>query len=205
MRKIRMQMFAEGGEGAQGAEGAAAEGTAEQTAETGTQERIRALEQQLGDALERLKQQEEPEVPEEPEEEPLPRELVDRHWQSVDRLYDAWMQQAEEVKQLYPGFDLRTELRDRRFFGMLRAGVGLRDAYQALHSSEIIPAAMQYAARQVQQQMASAMAAGVTRPAENGLLGGGAVSIGSNVAHMTRQDYDRVCRMVERGERVSFG
>ena len=43
------------------------------------------------------------------------------------------------------------------------------------------------------------------RPGENGLGTGAAALVGRNVSRMTRQDYDKVCRMVERGERVSFG
>ena len=53
--------------------------------------------------------------------------------------------------------------------------------------------------------MAQAMRTGAYRPGENGLDSGASALTGRNVTKMTRQDYDRVCRMVERGERVSFG
>ena len=49
------------------------------------------------------------------------------------------------------------------------------------------------------------MRTGAYRPGENGLDSGAAALTGRSVTKMTRQDYDRVCRMVERGERVSFG
>ena len=131
--------------------------------------------------------------------------LVRRHWAQVDRIYGQWMRQAEQVKQLFPEFDLAAEMKNPRFARLIRGGADIGDAYQVLHGSEILPAAMEYAARTVEQRMAGAMRSGMGRPAENGIHGGGAVMAGGTVAAMTRQDYDRICRMVERGERVTFG
>ncbi len=131
--------------------------------------------------------------------------LVRRHWQGVERIYRALESQARELKQLYPDLNIGSELRDPRFSRMLRCGVDMRSAYQAIHAAQIIPAAMQFAARRVAEQLASSMGSFSGRPAENGLAGGGAVRMGGEVSRMSRQDYDKVCRMVERGERISFG
>lgn len=142
--------------------------------------------------------------PEEQEHSQPDEALVRRHWQGVERIYRALEHQAQELKQLYPDLDLGSELRDPRFSRMLRCGVDMRSAYQAIHAAQIIPAAMQFAARRMAEQLASSMGS-AARPAENGLTGGGAVRMGGQVSRMSRQDYDKVCRMVERGERVSFG
>lgn len=131
--------------------------------------------------------------------------MVRTHWQRVDRIYTDWMEQAEALKQLFPDFDIRQELLDQRFQKMLLGGVDISSAYQALHVGQILPAAMEYAARTVEARLASAMRSGMDRPGENGLGGGAAALVGRNVTQLTRQDYDRYCRMVERGERVSFG
>lgn len=193
-----LQLFAEGAENGEAAAGDAEAAEPAAEAPAGTEERIRLLEQQLGTVLEQLKQPEE-------QAHPVDAQLVAQHWQGVDRIYEALAQQAEGLKQLYPDFDLAAELRDRRFAGMLRSGVDLRAAFQAIHGDEILPAAMQYAARVVEQRLSSALRAGLDRPAENGLRGSGAVQLGSEVSRLTRADYDKICRMVERGERVSFG
>lgn len=153
-----------------------------------------------GEAAQAEEAVQEPQAAAEPD-----RELVQRHWDGVERIYAGWMEQAEELKQFFPGFDLRREIKDARFARLLRGGADLRMAYQAVHSDELLPAAMQYAAKLVEARMASAMRGSLGRPVENGLRGGGAVMVGTGVAGMSRQDYDRVCRMVERGERVSFG
>lgn len=201
IRKISLQLFAEGAEGAAengAAEAAAEEAVAGETAEAGSQERIAALEQRLEEVLKQLQPAQAPR--QEPDA-----GLVQRHWQGVEQIYRQLTGQAEELKQLYPDFDLSAELRDGRFAGMLRAGVDMQTAFQAIHAREILPAAMEYAARTVQERMAGAMLTGANRPTENGLRSGGAVMIGSQVGRMSRQDYDRICRLVERGERVSFG
>ena len=184
MKKLWLQRFAQGAEGAaEGAEAAPAE-------VQGTQEQSPLLEQQREAQVE---------VPREPDP------MVERHWRRVDAIYDGWMAQARELEQLFPGFDLRRELQDARFAGMLLSGVDMASAYQALHAGEILPAAMEYAARTVENRLAQAMRTGAFRPGENGLDSGASALTGRNVTKMTRQDYDRVCRMVERGERVSFG
>lgn len=194
-----LQLFAEGAEGdggetgAQAAEAEVSEPAAPE-AQAGTEERIRMLEQQLENLLH--KPSGEPQVDE---------TMVRQHWAGVDRIYEQLVSQADALKQLYPDFDLGAEMRDARFAGMLRSGVDMRSAFYALHGDEILPAAMQYAARTVEQRLAGAMRAGADRPGENGLHGSGAVRMGTNAAVLTRRDYDRICRMVERGERVSFG
>ena len=134
-----------------------------------------------------------------------PDPMVERHWRRVDAIYDGWMAQARELEQLFPGFDLRRELGDERFAGMLLSGVDMASAYQALHAGEILPAAMEYAAKAVEQRLSAAMRSGTFRPGENGLGSGAAALVGRNVNQMTRQDYDKYCRMVERGEKISFG
>ena len=42
-------------------------------------------------------------------------------------------------------------------------------------------------------------------PEENGLSGGGAVKMDAGVGSLSRGEYDRICRMVAKGERISFG
>ena len=184
MEKFWLQRFAQGAEGgAEGAKAAPAEapGTQEQPSLPERQEEVQT------------------EAPREPDP------MVERHWRRVDAIYDGWMAQARELEQLFPGFDLRRELGDERFAGMLLSGVDMASAYQALHAGEILPAAMEYAARTVQAGMAASLRTAGNRPGENGLGTGAAALVGRNVSRMTRQDYDKVCRMVERGERVSFG
>lgn len=123
----------------------------------------------------------------------------------ADRQYARWMESAAQTKEVYPDFDLRAELKNPAFSRMLRSGVDVKTAFEVLHKDEIIPAAMQYAARTVESKLASAYASASLRPRENGVDSSGAVVIGSSVASLSRRDIADIARRVERGERISFG
>lgn len=123
----------------------------------------------------------------------------------ASRLYESWMESALRAKEIYPDFDLRAELRNPGFGRMLRSGVDVKTAYEVMHKDEIIPAAMQYAAKAVESKLAAAYASSGLRPRENGVGFSGAVVIGSNVNSLSRRDIADIARRVERGERISFG
>ena len=83
-------------------------------------------------------------------------------------------------------------------------GMTPEGAYLAAHAAEILPAAMAYGAQYAREQLASSLMGG-NRPEENGLSGGGAVKMDAGVGSLSRGEYDRICRMVAKGERISFG
>ena len=49
-----------------------------------------------------------------------------------------WQAEAEQVKQVYPDFDLATELENPTFQKQLRLGIDMQSAYVALHQAEIL-------------------------------------------------------------------
>lgn len=123
----------------------------------------------------------------------------------ADRIYGSLLQQAAELRRSYPRFDLRQEMNDPRFVSLLRNQVDMRTAYEVLHSGEILPAAMEYAARAVEQGISASLQSALRRPMENGMGASSAATVRQSANHMSRGDYQEVCRRVERGERVSFG
>ena len=126
------------------------------------------------------------------------------HWQRVNQIYDGIVQEAEGLRELFPDFDIRREARNKLFCSLLRSGADVESAYCGAHFRELLPAAMAYAAEYTRGQLAASMAGG-GRPAENGLTGSGAVKLGSSVSALSPSDYARICRLVEQGQRVSFG
>lgn len=81
--------------------------------------------------------------------------------------------QANELKTLFPNFDLRTEMQNPKFVRLTSPGSGLsvKDAYFALHREEIQQAQAQAIAQGVQQRMSNAYMSGMSRPVENGARG----------------------------------
>ena len=114
------------------------------------------------------------------------------------------MQQADSLKAVYPTFDLNAEVENPQFRQLLRSGIDVRTAYEVIHKDEIIPAAMQFTAKTVEQKIANKIASGGSRPAENGMANQGAATVKSDVSKLTRADREEIIRRVQRGEKIRF-
>jgi hypothetical protein len=124
--------------------------------------------------------------------------------EQADRIYAGWMDQASAVKQVYPSFDLNAELQNPRFVDLLRSNIDVRTAYEVLHKDEIIPAAMQFTAQQVQQKITNKIMSGQGRPQENGLGGRASAVVKSDVSQLSKEDRQEIIRRVQRGEKIRF-
>ena len=122
--------------------------------------------------------------------------------ENADRIYAAWMQQADALKGVYPSFDLNSELQNPRFVDLLRNNVDVRTAYEVLHKDEIIPAAMQFTARQVEQKLTNKIIAGGSRPTANGINSQSSVVVKSDVSQLSKEDRAEIIRRVARGEKI---
>ena len=122
--------------------------------------------------------------------------------ENADATYAAWMQQAEALKQVYPSFDFATEAQNEQFRRLLQSGIPLQTAFEVIHKDEIIPAAMQYTAKQVEAKVANNVRSGMKRPAEGAAGGRSAVQVRSDPSKFTKADMDEIARRVARGERI---
>ena len=120
------------------------------------------------------------------------------------KLYAAWMQQADDAKKVYPSFDLRAEMNNPKFVDLLRSNIDVRTAYEVLHKDEIIPAAMQFTAKTVEQKLTNKIIANGARPSENGMSSQGAAVVKSDVSQLSKADRAEIIRRVQRGEKIRF-
>lgn len=113
--------------------------------------------------------------------------------------------QENALRELYPGFDLRTELRgDPRFARLVSGGMDLRSAYEAIHHGELVRDAMAYTARAVRESTAKSLEARGGRPLENGLSAAGGTVTKTNVDALTAGDILKILKQVENGASISF-
>jgi hypothetical protein len=115
-----------------------------------------------------------------------------------------WMQEAEGVKQFYPQFDLRTELANRDFQGLLKSGIPVQKAYELVHMEEIKAAAARSAAQTTSQQMQAKIKSKAARPSENGTSSQSAVIVKNDVSNLSRADRAEIARRAQRGDRITF-
>ena len=82
-------------------------------------------------------------------------------------------QQGEAMKALFPGFNLRQELKNPTFARFVdpKIGMSVEDAYYAVHRKEIQAASMQVAAQKTAEQISNAIQSGSLRPDESGTSG----------------------------------
>lgn len=115
-----------------------------------------------------------------------------------------WIKQGEALKQTYPDFDFKTEVQNKDFLGMLKAGLPVQKAYEVMHLDSLVTGAARVAAQQAEQQTVARIKNKASRPAENGTSSQSASIIKSDVSNLTRADRAEIARRVARGERISF-
>ncbi len=124
--------------------------------------------------------------------------------ESANKIYAQWMEQAEQAKSVYPSFDLQVEMQNPQFVNLLRSNVDVKTAFEVLHKDEIIPAAMQYTAKTVEQKLTNKIIANGARPAENGNNSQSATVVKSDVSQLSKADRAEIIRRVQRGEKIRF-
>lgn len=128
------------------------------------------------------------------------------------REWDDLLAQGEELKAMYPSFDMDTEMinpefgRTLAFFkssGMYPDPV--RRAYELVHRDEIMGGAMQYAVQQTQQKISNSIQSGMARPQENGtsqMAAGAPTAL--DPSKLSKAQIEDIKRRAARGERITF-
>lgn len=114
-----------------------------------------------------------------------------RHFQGLQR-------QGEEMKAVFPGFDLTQELYNPMFSRLTSPAVGLsvEDAFYALHHRQLMAAAMEAAAREAIAQTTGSIASGARRPRENGLSGQAAAVSHFDYRNATKEQREELKRRI---------
>ena len=116
-----------------------------------------------------------------------------------------WLKESGEIKEVYPDFDLRNELRSSKLFAQLvLAGAPLKASYEIVHKDEIISGAMAYTADKVREQVVKNIETKGRRPLENGISSESAVMTAIDVNALTAKDIHKILKQVENGASIKF-
>ena len=127
------------------------------------------------------------------------------------REWEELVAQGENVKQMYPSFDMDVEMQNPQFGRLLAtlkgSGFGdpVRIAYETVHRDEIMGGAMEYAVKQTEQKIANSIQSGMTRPQENGtakVAAGAPTSL--DPSKLSKAQIDEIKQRAARGERITF-
>lgn len=115
--------------------------------------------------------------------------------------------QGEELKQMFPDFDLMKEMENEAFRNMTMSGqLTVEQAFYALHGKELTPQLMAYGMQRARQQMGQTIQATGQRPQEGAMRGRttAAAEPKINPASLTRKEREMYKQMARRGIPVSF-
>lgn len=124
--------------------------------------------------------------------------------QRAQQQLETWYRQADEVKAVYPSFDLNAEVGNPEFMSMLRAGVPVRHAYEVIHMAEIKAGVAAMQAKATEKQVVSSIRAKGARPQENGMAAQSAFVVKDDVSKLTKQERAEIARRAARGEHIEF-
>jgi len=130
------------------------------------------------------------------------RETVQKHYQNLAN-------QAEALKQQFPGLDINQELQNEQFRRLTAPDIGMsvEDAYFAVHHKELAPQMMAYGMQRARGQMAQTIMANGQRPREGGLgtQQNAAADMKLDPRSMTRKERDAIRNRIHAGrERITF-
>ena len=118
-------------------------------------------------------------------------------------------QQAEELRKVFPDFDLRAELQNPEFFRLTspEVGISVEDAFYTLHGKELAAASMKAGMERAQQQLGQTIRAQGMRPIEGAAHGQGqpAAQAPMDFSHMTRKEREAFRSQVKSGKVVIPG
>lgn len=118
--------------------------------------------------------------------------------------YDAWVAEAEQLKEALPNFDLARECENPEFVDYLSKGIALDKAFMLTHMDEFIAGNNNAVAEEAKQNVVSQIRMRNQRPAEASISSPRAVIRKSNVNELTDKDIDAINERVARGEKISF-
>ena len=113
-------------------------------------------------------------------------------------------QQGENLKQVFPNFDLRAEMQNPTFRRLTSPNMGMsvEDAYYAVHRREIEAAKAQAITRVTQQQIANTIAAGQRRPNESGVSGQAPSVTTFDYSKASKEEREALKARIRRGEKI---
>ena len=115
-----------------------------------------------------------------------------------------WKRQGDELKLVYPGFDLAREAQNEQFAQMLGAGVSVRAAYEVVHMEEIQRGLIRNAAADAQKETIAKIQQKSNRPREGAAGKSAAATVKADPTKFTTRDFDEIMRRAQRGERIRF-
>lgn len=123
----------------------------------------------------------------------------------MEEQYSAWLEEANQLKAEYPDFDLRQELQNRDFAGLIgqknpQYSISMKQAYELIHPDMVEKRISERTARQVTDNI---KARGM-RPTEGAVGSESGITVKADVTKLTKKDRAEIAKRAARGETITF-
>lgn len=124
--------------------------------------------------------------------------------EEAEKTFRQWLSDADAMQEVYPGFDLESELKNPGFVNLLRNGFEVRNAYEAVHHEEILNQAVQTAAKQAKERLSKSIAANSARPDENAGSRNAAATAKRDIWSLSDKELDEIDEL-SRKQNITLG
>lgn len=121
-----------------------------------------------------------------------------------EMVFQKWNREAEELKSLYPNFNLEVEGQNETFARLLGNGIDMKTAYETIHHAELMQALAAQTAKNVAKAQADAVKNSQKRPSEAGMNSKPLKKTGKSVKDMSRDEIMDLAKRAARGELIEL-
>ena len=122
----------------------------------------------------------------------------------ANKTVEKWYRESEQLRDIYPEFNIFEESKNRSFVSLVKSGIDVKTAYEAVHHNEIVSRAVEDAARTAEIKAAETIKQRAMRPAENGLSSQSSAILKNDVSKLSPRERAEIAQRVARGERITF-
>jgi len=125
--------------------------------------------------------------------------------QRQNEMFAQWEQEAGQLQQAFPGFDLGLEIENNEEFAkLIYNGTPVQTAFVSTHLQDILSGANADAEARATQNVVNAIQQRASRPAESAMRHVAAVERKSDPSSLTNDDMDEIIRRASEGESFAF-
>lgn len=118
------------------------------------------------------------------------------------RVYAGWERESELLKKEYPDFDLRSEAKNPRFVRLIRAGAGIKEAYEVIHRDSLLSERLKNAVFAEVTKLWNEIEERKSRPDENGITNVSNPVTKRSVASYSKSEREALERRALHGEHI---
>lgn len=118
------------------------------------------------------------------------------------RVYAGWERESELLKNEYPDFDLRSEAKNPRFVRLIRAGAGIKEAYEVIHRDSLLSERLKNAVIAEVTKRWNEIEERKSRPDENGITSVSNPVTKRSVASYSKNEREALERRALHGEHI---